>query len=263
MPRPIIYFARHGQTDWNAERRLQGQRDIPLNALGRIQAAQCGTILRDLFARDNLRAADLDYVSSPLGRARDTMELMRTGLGLPPNDYRIDPRLMEMSFGRWEGYTYEELQLREAQSLAAREKDKWGFVLPEGESYEQLVRPGPRLVREHRARHGGGRPRRRLPRADRASRNRAEGNRVARRHRAGLPLRVRRRRHDAAPVRAPTNENVPQTQSGRIFIQPLGRDPAWVSRKELQVNNWLRTQPALLLLRSLLLLLRLGHDIHP
>jgi hypothetical protein len=52
-------------------------------------------------------------------------------------------------------------------------------------------------------------------------------------------------------------------QSGRIFIQPLGRDPAWVSRKELQVNNWLRTQPALLLLRSLLLLLRLGHDIHP
>jgi len=139
MPRPIIYFARHGQTDWNAERRLQGQRDIPLNALGRIQAAQCGTILRDLFARDNLRAADLDYVSSPLGRARDTMELMRTGLGLPPNDYRIDPRLMEMSFGRWEGYTYEELQLREAQSLAAREKDKWGFVLPEGESYEQLV----------------------------------------------------------------------------------------------------------------------------
>jgi hypothetical protein len=55
----------------------------------------------------------------------------------------------------------------------------------------------------------------------------------------------------------------PQKQSGRIFIQPLGRDPAWVSRKELQVNNWLRTQPALLLLRSLLLLLRLGHDIHP
>ncbi len=139
MPRPIIYFARHGQTDWNAERRLQGQRDIPLNSLGRVQAAQSGEILRDLFARDNLRAADLDYVSSPLGRARETMELMRTGLGLPPSDYRIDPRLMEMSFGRWEGYTYEELQLREAAGLAARERDKWGFVLPEGESYEQLV----------------------------------------------------------------------------------------------------------------------------
>lgn len=139
MPRPIIYFARHGQTDWNAERRLQGQHDIPLNTLGRAQATQSGTILSGLFAREGLNAGDLDYVSSPLGRARDTMELMRAGLGLPPRDYRIDARLMEMSFGRWEGYTYEELQLREAQSLAAREKDKWGFVLPEGESYEQLV----------------------------------------------------------------------------------------------------------------------------
>lgn len=139
MGRPIVYFARHGQTDWNAERRLQGQHDIPLNSLGRIQAAQSGEILRDLFARDGLRAVDFDYVSSPLGRARETMELMRTGLGLPPHDYRTDARLLEMSFGRWEGYTYEELQIHEAASLAAREKDKWGFVLPEGESYEQLV----------------------------------------------------------------------------------------------------------------------------
>jgi probable phosphoglycerate mutase len=139
MPRPNIYFARHGQTDWNAERRLQGQHDIPLNSHGRIQAAKSGEILRDLFARDKLRPQDLDYVSSPLGRARETMELMRTGLGLPPHDYRVDPRLLEMSFGRWEGYTYEELKLHEAESLAARERDKWGFVLPQGESYEQLV----------------------------------------------------------------------------------------------------------------------------
>ena len=57
MARPILYFARHGQTDWNAERRLQGQRDIPLNALGRVQAAQCGTILRGMFARDGVTAA--------------------------------------------------------------------------------------------------------------------------------------------------------------------------------------------------------------
>ena len=139
MPRPIVYFVRHGETDWNLERRLQGQHDIPLNSHGRIQAAQSGGILRDLFERDRLRAADLDYVSSPLGRARETMELMRTGLGLPRQEYRVDPRLMEMSFGRWEGFTYEELKLREAESLAAREKDKWGFVLPQGESYEQLV----------------------------------------------------------------------------------------------------------------------------
>lgn len=139
MARPVIYFARHGQTDWNAEHRLQGQHDIPLNHLGRAQAAQSGTILRELLDRDGVKAGDLEYVSSPLGRARETMELMRSALGLPPHGYGTDPRLMEMSFGRWEGYTFAELQQHEADALAAREKDKWGFVLPEGESYELLV----------------------------------------------------------------------------------------------------------------------------
>ena len=139
MASPVLYFARHGQTDWNAERRLQGQRDIPLNTIGRAQAVQCGTILSGLVARDGLRADALDYVASPLGRARETMELMRAGLGLPSQGYRTDPRLMEMSFGRWEGYTFAELKAREAEGLAAREKNKWSFVLPDGESYEQLV----------------------------------------------------------------------------------------------------------------------------
>lgn len=139
MTRPILYFIRHGETDWNAERRLQGQHDIPLNALGRTQASRCGDILRDLFARDGLSPADLDYVSSPLGRARETMERMRTCLGLDPAAYRLDDRLKEMSFGRWEGFTFAELQAHESEALAAREKDKWGFVLPEGESYAQLV----------------------------------------------------------------------------------------------------------------------------
>jgi probable phosphoglycerate mutase len=139
MPRPVFFFARHGETDWNLERRLQGQHDIPLNALGRLQASRCGLILRDLLAQRGSAAADYDYVSSPLGRARETMELMRLGLGLEPSGYRTDMRLMEMSFGRWEGYTFAELQAREAAALAERERDKWGFVLPGGESYAQLV----------------------------------------------------------------------------------------------------------------------------
>jgi probable phosphoglycerate mutase len=138
MPQPVIYFARHGETDWNAEKRLQGQKDIPLNALGRTQAARCGEILRDLLERDGRAFGELDYVSSPLGRARETMELMRSGLGLDRGIYRTDDRLMEMSFGRWEGFTYPELQGREAEALAARDADKWGYVLPNGESYAQL-----------------------------------------------------------------------------------------------------------------------------
>lgn len=139
MPRPILYFARHGETDWNLERRLQGQHDIPLNALGRVQATRCGVILRDLLAGTGRSAAEFDYVSSPLGRARETMELMRAEIGLATEHYRTDVRLMEMSFGRWEGFTFAELQAREAEALVARERDKWGFVLPGGESYAQLL----------------------------------------------------------------------------------------------------------------------------
>ena len=139
MPKPVLYFARHGQTDWNAQRRLQGQLDIPLNDLGRSQSNQCAGILRDLLIRDGCHIAGLDYVASPLGRARETMELIRIGLGLEPTAYRTDPRLMEMSFGRWEGHTFEELKLREAESLAARDLDRLGYVVPGGESYRQLA----------------------------------------------------------------------------------------------------------------------------
>lgn len=136
---PILYFVRHGETDWNAERRLQGQHDIPLNALGRAQANRCGELLRDLLLQDGRQAEDFDFVASPLGRARETMERLRGVLGLDPADYRTDARLMEMSFGRWEGFTFPELQAQEAEALAARERDKWGFVLPGGESYAQLM----------------------------------------------------------------------------------------------------------------------------
>jgi broad specificity phosphatase PhoE len=79
---PAIYYIRHGETDWNVVSRLQGRRDIPLNARGREQGAHCGQILRDLFARDGRDPASLDYVSSPLGRAAETMALARAALGL-------------------------------------------------------------------------------------------------------------------------------------------------------------------------------------
>jgi probable phosphoglycerate mutase len=134
----VIYYLRHGETDWNVEGRLQGRRDIPLNAKGRTQAAHCGEILRDLFARDGVDAGRLDFISSPLGRARETMELARAGLGLPPQDYRVDEQLTEIGFGEWEGYTIAELRNRDPQRIAAREHDKWRFVAPGGESYEAV-----------------------------------------------------------------------------------------------------------------------------
>jgi broad specificity phosphatase PhoE len=133
-----LYFIRHGETDWNAERRLQGQLDIPLNDLGRRQSVRCGDILRGLFAAGGRTADDFAFMSSPLLRARATMEIVRAGLGLVPRDYATDARLAEMSFGRWEGLTYQEITALDRAVLANRERDKWNFRPPDGESYAQL-----------------------------------------------------------------------------------------------------------------------------
>ncbi len=138
MKPPVLYYVRHGETDWNAEQRLQGQCDIALNPAGRAQALRCAEILRGLLVRVGRAAADLDYVSSPLLRARTSMELMRAPLGLDPVGYRTDPRLAEISFGEWEGLTYANLKNGAPKQLAMREQDPWRFSPPGGESYEQL-----------------------------------------------------------------------------------------------------------------------------
>jgi len=135
MTLPILYFVRHGETDWNAEGRLQGQKDIPLNPLGRRQAAEAAGTLRAL----GLPVERFDYVSSPLQRTRDTMELLRGTLGLATDAYRLDARIQEISFGTWEGMTWREVRRRDPAGAAAREADKWNMVPPEGESYAGLA----------------------------------------------------------------------------------------------------------------------------
>ena len=138
MPPFLLYYIRHGETDWNRESRLQGQRDIPINANGRAQARACGEILRDLIARE--AETEFEYVSSPLGRARETIEIVRATLGLAPESYRIDERLTEISFGSWEGFTLDELRKVSPDAIAARERGKWDFAPPEAESYAAMSR---------------------------------------------------------------------------------------------------------------------------
>jgi broad specificity phosphatase PhoE len=135
----LLYYVRHGLTDWNVAGRLQGHRDIPLNQTGRAQAVRCGEILRDLLARDGRLVSHYDYVSSPLSRARETMEIVRATLGIAPIGYGIEPRLTEISFGEWEGLTYAEVMLRDPDIVAKREADKWEFLPPGGENYRQLA----------------------------------------------------------------------------------------------------------------------------
>jgi broad specificity phosphatase PhoE len=130
-----LYFIRHGETDWNAEGRLQGQRDIPLNDLGRVQAAEAGVILKSLVPQVD----DLDWWVSPLGRTRETAERAREAIGLHPSYYKTDDRLKELTFGRWEGLTWRELRQFDPAGAAERKRSKWTAVPPGGESYEMLA----------------------------------------------------------------------------------------------------------------------------
>ena len=132
-----IYFIRHGQTDWNAEGRFQGQRDIPLNDTGRQQASRNGTLLGQLIEG---RVNEFSFVSSPLGRTRETMERVRAALSLDPLSYATDASLVELSFGDWEGRTFLELERLYPQDMERRASDKWNFIPPgeQAESYEIL-----------------------------------------------------------------------------------------------------------------------------
>ncbi|QDM23568.1 histidine phosphatase family protein [Tardiphaga sp. vice154] len=138
MPQPTIYYIRHGQTEWNALGRFQGSKDIPLNDLGREQAAHAGGILKELLAQHARDADSLGFVSSPLGRARSTMEFVRSQLELPPQHYALDDRLREIGYGHWEGSTLAEQEALHPEIFAARELDKWSSPPPEGESYASV-----------------------------------------------------------------------------------------------------------------------------
>lgn len=131
---PIIYFVRHGQTDWNAQTRFQGTRDIPLNDNGRGQARHNGATLKGL-----VDPASVNFIASPLKRTRETMEIIRDEMGLEVGAYKTEDRLKELSFGDWEGRTVFELEETQSELWAERQKNKWFFRPPEGESYQDLA----------------------------------------------------------------------------------------------------------------------------
>ncbi len=123
----MIYLVRHGQTAFNAEGRLQGHVDSPLTELGRAQAAQAGAAL----ARLTGGGEGWRIISSPLGRARDTAEAIRAALPAP--EVEIDARLIELSWGDWDGGLRADLKARHPEAFG---ETGWAFTAPIGEAYE-------------------------------------------------------------------------------------------------------------------------------
>jgi broad specificity phosphatase PhoE len=119
---PLVLL-RHGPTLWNAEKRLQGQSDVPLSEAGR------AAVLRWRLPED---LAGYRWLVSPLGRARETAELL--GIEAP----EVEPLLTEMSWGDWEGRRLQILRLEEGEAMTREEARGLDMQPPKGESPRQL-----------------------------------------------------------------------------------------------------------------------------
>lgn len=140
-PETLIYFSRHGETDWNATERIQGQAEVDINARGRAQADRNGDLMKSLIGD----GSGFDFIASPMRRTRETMERIRTRMGIDPKAYRTDPRLMEVHFGDWQGFMLEDIAAKTPELVEARARDKWNFV-PPGHAAESYAILGVRVA---------------------------------------------------------------------------------------------------------------------
>ena len=134
-----LLLVRHGETDWNAEGRLQGHTDRPLSEFGRRQAERLAA---------TLAAEKLDAIyASDLARARETAEIVGERLGLP---IALEPDLREKDWGTWEG-------------LTAVERDRVEFVGESTQAHQERILGALRRIAERHPRdcrvlvvtHGG------------------------------------------------------------------------------------------------------------
>jgi broad specificity phosphatase PhoE len=139
-----LYFARHGQTEANVQKRFSGTKDTPLTSLGLEQAAQVGRILK----RELGEAPGYRFISSPLARAMVTMTIARRAMGLPAEDFITDNRLKEINLGVWDQLTDEEARAQSPVLFEQRGEDKWHVRVPGGENYAEVAARVTDWVRE-------------------------------------------------------------------------------------------------------------------
>ncbi len=136
-PVPALDIMRHGRTDWNEQRRLQGRTDIPLNEEGRRMAAQAG---------EAYRAVPLDICwCSPLSRARETAEIVLRGRNIP---IMTDDRLREMSFGEYEGLENSFQDPDSPVSVIFRNPEAYTRSVGGAETFEELFARTGSFLRE-------------------------------------------------------------------------------------------------------------------
>jgi len=133
MKPPTIYLLRHGQTEWNVEGRYQGQLNSPLTSLGKDQAKH-----NALKLQKYVNINEVKFFSSPLGRARETAEIIAKQNGLASSEIIFEEDIQEVNYGIFEGKTKLYCKDVYAKEFAEREANKFTYVLEGGESYENV-----------------------------------------------------------------------------------------------------------------------------
>jgi broad specificity phosphatase PhoE len=131
---PEIYIVRASETAWEREGRQLGHRDSPISAKGIEQALAAGRVLKDLVG--DRESACIE--TSPLGRAGHTAAMLCAELGLEPDAMIFSPELIDYNLGAWQGLTNAEIDAQYPGARVSREKDKWHYVVPGGESYADV-----------------------------------------------------------------------------------------------------------------------------
>ncbi|MEN0065307.1 MAG: histidine phosphatase family protein [Myxococcota bacterium] len=128
-----LYFVRHGETDWNAEGRIQGRNESEsqLTARGEAQA--------EVNARTVAELGVDAIVASPLLRTRQTAAFVAAATGLQP---AFDERLAEWDAGAWSGWLYTEVREKWPEGFAAWRADMWNVRSPDGENFVDLIDRG-------------------------------------------------------------------------------------------------------------------------
>ena len=139
-----VFLIRHGETDWNADARIQGHTDIALNARGHAQAR---ALARALHGQD----IDAIYASD-LTRARETAAPLATQVGLAP---RLHAGLRERAFGQFEGSSFAQLQLTHPQACERWRRRDPDFAAPGGERLDDFSARVTRTVLGIAAGHPG------------------------------------------------------------------------------------------------------------
>lgn len=143
-PATRLCLVRHGETEWNAARRIQGQIDIGLNETGLRQAEAAGRWLK--------MAGIMALYSSDLKRARTTAEAIGQALGLVPV---LVPEMRERRYGTFEGLTYDEAKVKYPEGYAAFEGRNADYSFENGESLHAMFERVTSRLKKIAAAHAG------------------------------------------------------------------------------------------------------------